>query len=201
MLSLDVSAVGGMVVSLLGLVYLLRTTNDRLLHRIAVVKRHDRTLRNWQFALVIVLVVAAEVAFCRWLQVQLEFAILFGALTLYLPCTFFVYCNVYHVGSRRELIWSCVFLFACSLSLYRREDISRLLVLPTGIATTALLCFGAARDPYCHYRRGLRELDEHHAGGRPRGVRDGHATRSPGATLPLSPRQGAARRRGRAGRP
>lgn len=142
------------------LIYLIITTDDKLLKRFAFAKKQDRSLKNSEFFVAVFLVVLFEAVLFRILKLPFEQQASIITLSAYLPLTFFFYCNVFLVGNRRELIWVCIFLILCLGSLLIFRSLRFEWILPLSISSTAVLCFAAMKSSYTHYRRGLRYLDE-----------------------------------------
>lgn len=134
--------------------------DDWLLAKLRWLKREDKDLQltNRQIAAGLSAAMLAEAILLVMLDLPLEFNALLGVLSVYLPCTFYLNCVVFHCGARRELIFTCVFLGGCLLSM-RMTGWPRLeFLIPLTSLLTTYQCYAASRDPYTHYRKGLRIL-------------------------------------------
>ena len=81
---------------------------------------------------------AAAFVAAAWLPVLGALLRTVGALVLYVPATFFVYCNVFRVGRRREYLWVAWFLASCLASVLLLGELRLAWVLPAGIGATVI---------------------------------------------------------------
>ena len=96
---------------------LLRTDYDRLLQRFAFAKRRDRHVENWQFLLVIVPLLAGEIALFELTGQSWRSYWTVVAFTLYIPLNFMFMCNIFLAGAHREAAWICGVIITCLSSL------------------------------------------------------------------------------------
>lgn len=137
-----------------------RQTDDWLLSQLKWLKRQDSDLQlsNRQIIMADVIGLLATGVFLWWLELPSEIALFVVALMVYVPSTFFFNCVLFHVGARRELIFTCCFLSCCIVSVLLFAWPRLELIIPITASVTAIQCFHATRDPYTHYRKGLRIL-------------------------------------------
>jgi len=83
-------------------------------------------------------------------------------ISAYLLFTFWLYCNVFQVGPRREAMWTTLFLILCLASLYFYQQFRLEFILPVSIVSTALLCYFSSRDDNTFYIFGLFYLYDFH---------------------------------------
>lgn len=155
----DAIVMSGIVILAVAFTVVSLSSDDWLLRRLAFLKRQDRYLGYGRFFIVIAACLSLETLLFWWIEAPLDLAMIGLGLTAYLPATFFFYCNVFHVGIRRELMWSCFFVICCLASMLVFRWLRLELIVPACIMFTAFLCRASWRDPYCWYRRGLRLLD------------------------------------------
>ncbi|HIE51899.1 MAG TPA: hypothetical protein EYP85_09085 [Armatimonadetes bacterium] len=102
---------------------------------------------NGLFVGTIALVVLGEV----YLVVRFEFyravTLPLLILSLYVPLTFFFFCNVFHVRRERELIWAGVFCALCGLSVLLTGTLHLTAVIPLCLALSAWFCYLETRRP------------------------------------------------------
>lgn len=65
---------------------------------------------------------------------------------------------VFHVGARRELLFACVLLSCCIVSVLLVSWPRLEIIIPVTRIFTFIQCNSASKDPYTHYRKGLRTL-------------------------------------------
>lgn len=156
----DTVVLSGIVIVAIAFVVVWASSDDWLLRRLAFLKRQDRYLGFLRFAVAIGACLLLETVLFWWIEAPLDLATVGLSLTAYLPATFFFCCNVFHVGIRRELMWSCFFVLCCLCSMFAFGWLRLELIVPMCVLFTAFLCRAGWRDPYCWYRRGLRLLDD-----------------------------------------
>ena len=82
---------------------------------------------------------AAAFVAAAWLPAFGDLLRTVGVLVLYVPATFFLYCNVFRVGRRREYLWVAWFLANCLASVLAVGELRLAWVLPAGIAATVVI--------------------------------------------------------------
>ena len=152
--------ISALVVLVTAMLVVWRQSDDWLLGKLKWLKRQDRDLQLSNRQILTGAVVGLIVTGVLLWQLNLpsEIAWFVGALLVYVPLTFFFNCVVFHVGARRELIFTCCFLSCCIVSVMLFAWPRLELIIPMTASVTALQCFHASRDPYTHYRKGLRIL-------------------------------------------
>jgi tetratricopeptide (TPR) repeat protein len=133
--------------------------SERLIQRMAWLKRHDRPLKYWQFVGIVGFLVAAEAWALKSVGVPREYGLPLVVLSAYVPCNFLFFCNIIGVGNFRELVWMASFVLLCGASLIFLGRLSLPFILGLSLALTIVFCFQGLKDPYCCYRKGLHLLD------------------------------------------
>lgn len=124
------------------------------------VQRGRKSLKNSHFVLAIAVLVAAEGLLLAAAGATFALALPFLALSAWVPMNFLFFCNLIGVGSRRELLWTCVLVGLSLGSLALFGQLRTAFIVPPSLGLTLVLCHQARRDPYCRYRRGMRLFDE-----------------------------------------
>ena len=155
------TALACMVVLLLAAgTYVSRFDADQLMRRFSKVKRTDRRVSPW-----LVLAVTAGLLTGEWVTFRVvalpdEIAWPLLALSAYVPLSFTFFCYLVNIGAQRELLWICWFFLLSVTSVMVFESLRVEIIIPLSLALGVWFCVVSLKDPHCHYRRGLRSLDE-----------------------------------------
>jgi hypothetical protein len=117
-------------------------------------------MENWQFLLVVVPLLAGEIALFELTGQSWRSYWPVVAFTLYIPLNFMFMCNIFLAGAHREAAWICGVVITCLSSLLVFGELRLEWVLAGCVVLTVAICLIARRDPYSYYRKGLRYLDD-----------------------------------------
>jgi tetratricopeptide (TPR) repeat protein len=117
---------------------------------------------NTEFVIGIVSVIIAEIVVFQYLGASIQIQMHLIVISVYLLFTFWLYCNVFQVGPRREAMWTTLFLILCLTSLYLFQQFRLEFILPVSIVSTILLCYFSTKDDNTFYIFGLFYLYDFH---------------------------------------
>ena len=123
------------------------TSEKRYLQFFDKILKKDAPISALKYFIFFVVVLIFEIALSLIFRLPFKFVLPFIIISIYLPLTFYFYCNIYKIGNRREIIWALSFILLCFLSLMFFDFIHIFVILPITISFAVYLCYSSGKDP------------------------------------------------------